>query len=268
VNLRWFIRNVAIAWRNKGSTRDFARAMIWIYAASLPFLGMASREWVIGFRYPRPVGRIRLLLRANRGSDAFIHGEVFFHRYYSLPMISTPETVLDLGANSGLATVYFSRAYPQAALACVEPVPGNLRVLSHNLALNEIEAPVIAAAVDSRDGRLKMELAPMDYGHKVFDGGSRPAGTLIEVEALSIPTILERLGWRRIGLLKVDIEGHEGSLFSNDCEWLQCVDAMCIECHETFGEADLKGLAARYGFQPPERLAGTWLLRRAEPENR
>jgi FkbM family methyltransferase len=240
---------------------DFARTLLWIYSAKLPER-LRSQEQTIGFSYPLPVGNIRLLVRSNAGSDSFIHGEVFGHEYYRLPLAKPPTTILDLGANTGMTAVYFGRIYPQAELACVEPIPRNLRVLERNLELNAIRAEVIPAAVDAKDGYVAMQLDPMDYGHKVAASGASPLHETVEVEAISIPTILQRLGWARIGLLKVDIEGHEKILFSTDCEWFSLVDAMCIECHDGFGEYDLQRLAERFGFLPPERLPGIWLMTR------
>ncbi len=261
---RWLIRNLATAWRYSGSVRDFVLAMLWIYSASKRFSGLADgREWLIGFRYAPPIGRLRLLLRSDGGSDGFIHGEVFHHEYYSLPLASPPMTILDLGANIGLASVYFSRRYPEALLAFVEPMPDNLRVLARNLELNGIEATVFPAAVDVEDGRQQMEITGMDYGHKIADATLTRCEGSLEVAALSVSTILRRLGWERVGLLKVDIEGHEKNLFSGDCNWLNSVDAMCIECHGRFGVGDLRDLAGRFGFGPPTPLPGIWLMTRA-----
>jgi len=133
----WLCRNIASSWVHAESVPDFFRCLAWTYSAKLP-AKLKKREWAIGFRYPAPVGSVRLLLRANSGSDAFIQGEVFHHRYYEIPLASPPETILDLGANTGMTAVYFGRAYPAARLACVEPVPDNLRVLARNLRSAEI----------------------------------------------------------------------------------------------------------------------------------
>jgi hypothetical protein len=139
MDLHKLAENAAVAWRRRGSSVDFARRMTWLYADKLPAMG-ERRERAIGFRYPDPIGCVRLHLRANGGADAFIHSEVFEHQYYRLPLRSAPATILDLGANIGLATVYFARMFPRAALACVEPAPENLRLLRDNLALN-VSAP-------------------------------------------------------------------------------------------------------------------------------
>jgi hypothetical protein len=89
---------------------------------------------------------------------------------------------------------------------------------------------------------------------------------LLDVPAISIPTLLENLGWDRIGLMKVDIEGHEKILFAGDCNWLDRVDAICIEWHDELSEAkrQLEIIASRFGFTPPQLLPGIWFMSRAD----
>jgi FkbM family methyltransferase len=266
VDPRWLARNVARSWRQKMRLQDFFLRLMWIYGARRGSanrgIGARRREWTIGFRYPRPIGNVRLRVRANDGADAFIHSEVFEHEYYALPLATPPATILDLGANVGMTAVYFSRVFPDAALACVEPVPDNLRLLKKNLELNGVEAAVFAAAVDVADGRTVMELDLRDYGHRISPAPTRGEAGRIEVAAVSVPTLRQQLGWDRIGLLKIDIEGHEAALLSDGCDWLACVDALCIECHGEYGETDLDRLAHRFGFGPPRTAGGIWLMTR------
>jgi FkbM family methyltransferase len=264
LNPTWLKRNLATSWSHRAGVADFLRCLIVLYSARLP-RALRKPEWTIGFRYPPPIGNVRLLLRDNAGSDLFIHSEVFEHEYYRLPLVTPPRTILDLGANVGLTVVYFSRLFPGALLACVEPVAENLRVLARNLELNGVVATVIAAAVDVRDGPVMMELQERDYGHKVLDAPFHSSQPILEVPGISVPGILQHLAWDRIGLLKVDIEGHEARLFSRDCDWLDRVDSLCIECHEGFGETDLRNLANRFGFHPPRALPGIWLMSREPP---
>jgi FkbM family methyltransferase len=238
---------------------DFSRQLLWVYSTKL---GQCGKERTIGFRYAYPIGHVRLSVRANAGADAFIHGEVFEHEYYRLPLPFGPATILDLGANIGLTAVYFGRLFPGAQLACVEPVPSNVLLLKRNLELNGVRATVFAAAVHDQDGSVEVELDAKDYGHRVVDGPSNASGSRLNVAAITIPTILQQLGWERIGLLKVDIEGHEKVLFSKHCDWLSRVEAICIECHEGFGGTDLDKLAQKYDFAAPRKLPGIWLLTR------
>lgn len=262
MNALWLYRTVRNFRPVRGSAVDFTRSVFWIYSRRIPKT-VAPSEYTIRFKYPQPVGEVRLLLRCNAGWDAFIHGEVFGHQYYWLELDNTPATILDLGANTGLTATYFSKLYPEAKLACVEPVPENLRVLRANLAMNNVCAEVVAAAIDVEDGTVQMELSLKDYGHKVA-GESAPEHDTVQVEAVSVPTLLKRLQWDREGLLKMDIEGHEKALFAGNCDWLNQVDAMCIECHDDFGEPDLQRLAIRFGFAPPKQLPGIWLRTRQD----
>jgi FkbM family methyltransferase len=220
----------------------------------------------ISLSYPKPVGDITVLVRTNEGSDAFIFGEVFDHQYYGLgaELPHLPETILDLGANVGFATLYFSRTFPGARLACVEPVPDNFNLLTYNLRLNDVKAVALQVAVGATDGTARMLLHTMAYAHQVIPSADCPAGEAIEVRSMSVPSILRELGWSRVGLLKVDIEGHEIELFKSDCSWLNRVDAMCIEWHTDLASAkvELADLAERFGFDAPRLLPGIWLLTR------
>jgi len=261
MDLAWLARNVGTSWRHRGTSLDALKRLLWIYSSSLP-APIRRQEWLIRFSYQQPVGSIRLVLRANLGADAFIHSEVFEHRYYELGLQDAPESILDLGANIGLTSIYFARCFPAARIAAVEPMPGNLRLLRKNLALNDVVATVVAGAIDEKDGQVLMDVGQLDYGHHVLEPARAPQQRGVEVAAYSIPTLLQTLAWDRIGLLKVDIEGHEKVLLANCASWIHRVDTMCIECHEGFGEFELKEFAQQFDFRQPVQLPGIWLLRR------
>ncbi|WP_290599682.1 FkbM family methyltransferase [Anabaena sp. AL93] len=240
--------------------------LIWLYSNKPLVKPFSTGRHQINFQYASPIDKITLSVRDNGGSDAFIFSEVFDHCYYNLPLPFQPKTILDLGANAGFTAIFFARQYPSAEIACVEPIPGNVELLCKNLELNNIQAQVFQSAIAVTDGFLEMELDANDYGHKVagIEYGKKLTGKTIQVEALSIPTLLQKLGWNRISLLKIDIEGYEAVLLKDNCDWLSLVDAICIECHEGYGEADLQYLAKSWGFSSPQLLPGTWLLLRVE----
>ncbi|MBE9250757.1 FkbM family methyltransferase [Dolichospermum sp. LEGE 00240] len=240
--------------------------LIWLYS-NKPFVKpLSTGRHQINFQYAPPINSIKVEVRDNNGSDAFIFGEVFDHQYYNLPLQFQPKTILDLGANAGFTAIFFARQYPSAEIVCVEPMPENVDLLQKNLHLNNIQSRVFPSAIAVTDGFLEMELDANDYGHKVagIEYGKKLTGKTIQVEALSIPTLLQKLGWNRISLLKIDIEGYEAVLLKDNCDWLSLVDAICIECHEGYGEADLQYLAKSWGFSSPQLLPGTWLLLRVE----
>ena len=258
----WALHNLRMAWRSGAGPGDAARQLLLRYAGALP-KGLRRDDWEIGLRRPPPVGDIRLVLRDNEGADLFIYSEVFEHECYALPLRNPPATILDLGANIGLAAVYFARAFPAARLACVEPDPDNFRVLRRNLDLNGVAAEAVSAAVHNEDGAVTMARAASAYGHRVADVRTQGSAGRYEVAAVTVPTLLARLGWERIGLAKIDIEGHETTLLAEPCDWLHRVDALCLEYHLDGGGQHLAALADRHGFAPPRRLpSGLWLMTR------
>jgi FkbM family methyltransferase len=261
MDIPWLKRNIKASWRYRGSFWAFLARLFFVYSHRLPQF-MRRPEWIISFHYPQPIGDLRLCLRTNNGADSFIHGEVFEHNYYHFELPSKPATILDLGSNIGMTAIYFHRCFPSAELACVEPIPGNLNMLRNNLRLNEVKAIVVSEAINSTDGQVVMEVAQKDYEHRVGRVNKTSGRQYLEVPAVSVPTLLRMLKWNRIGLLKIDIEGHERILLSENASWLELVDAICIECHDDFSSNDLRSLTERFGFLPPERLPGIWLLKR------
>lgn len=207
-----------------------------------------------------------MIVRCNNGADAFVFSEVFENRCYEVPLPWTPSTILDAGANIGFATVYFARRFPAAKIACVEPMPDNLKLLRENIAGNDVTSTVFAAALSIVDGPVTMQAAEKDYSHKVaeINFGPPASGGTINVEGVTVASVMSKMNWKSIDLMKIDIEGYEAILLQQNCEWLSRVRAICIECHEGFGESNLRQIAHDNGFMPPRLLNGLWLLIRKD----
>ncbi len=118
------------------------KKLFWLYNG-FGKLGFSSiRKTKIEFKYPAPMGRVCLNVRNNlMASDSFIMSEVFEKECYYISGNGIT-TILDLGANAGFTSVYFSKLFPKAKIACVEPMPNNLILLKENLALNNVNATV------------------------------------------------------------------------------------------------------------------------------
>ena len=264
MDVRRLIQNAASSWKSRAKLSDFATMLGFIYSHRWP-RWYGGKEYEIGFCYPTPIGLIRLCVRRNHGADNFIRGEVFEHRYYDVPLSRAPKNILDLGANAGFTAVWFGRMFPQAAMACVEPMPDNVRVLRRNLEMNGIPARVFVAAIDSMDGALVMERAAMDFGHSV-SARRREAEDpgQLDVVAVSVPTVMREMGWQVIDVVKIDIEGHEKHLLTGDAKWLRQVNNLFIEWHYPGARKELQVLADMFGFRSPRDLPGIWFLERAE----
>jgi FkbM family methyltransferase len=183
---------------------------------------------------PHPV-RLRL-----SGSDAPTFGQVFTNLEYAIDLPREPAYIMDLGANIGLATVYFAGRFPSARIACVEPDAENFRMLKANVAPYDGVRPFHAAVwpdrgaleiVDTKEGGAPLKSWAIRVRPIQDKDPGRAAGG--QIPAMTIPDIMEQAGFPRIDLLKVDIEGAELELFSRNTEsWIDFVDALVIETHD------------------------------------
>lgn len=215
---------------------------------------------------------ILLTYRRNRGDIQSIR-EVFCDEHYRIPSSIRPRTLVDLGANIGLTSVWFARRYGVERVVAVEPVGANAAIARRNLAANGVEGEVVEAAVGPSRGRVAFELAaasnlgrvvgPSCAGPSAAGGapgggspavqaagtgssapgsGGRPGEGLIEVEMVTMYDVLARLG-TGADLVKLDIEGGEDALLQGDVSWLDQVGAIIAELHPQV--VDLDSIAGR-----------------------
>jgi hypothetical protein len=62
-----------------------------------------------------------LYFRPRSADSGTIH-EIFFRRIYQLPAGFVPETIMDVGASAGYATLDLASRFPRARLASFEPL--------------------------------------------------------------------------------------------------------------------------------------------------
>ena len=159
-----------------------------------------------------------------------------------------PRRILDLGGNIGFGSVFFSRLFPGAQLAVVEPDPRNLPLLRTNLELNGVPAQVMAGAIGPASGQLKLRFGDNPTCSSLADTGMHDLANTVDVEVLTVPDVMSRVGWDRIDLLKIDIEGAEEELLARDNQWLDNVGALILEIHPNTTVDRLNGYLAPYGF--------------------
>ena len=181
-------------------------------------------------------------LRTHAGDLAILY-EVFWQRAYDLPQLRTDafHTVVDVGANVGLAALFFLERFPVSRLVCVEPEPANFRLLQRNL----LGTPAVAlqAALDATDGTVMLDSSPQGYNAKV----SAAVGTT-EATAISMPTLLQSQGLTWVDLLKIDIEDYEREVFAGPVEWLARVGVLLIEIHSAESLATVRRAVQAQGF--------------------
>jgi FkbM family methyltransferase len=194
-------------------------------------------------------------------SDAYVFHQIFVEREYDSPDLpSMADTIVDLGANGGLASLFFAERYPAACLLAVEPDAGNFALLAANLAPLGKRATAMRAAVWPSDGHINLHHeddggTPLgDWGIQVSDHASTRSAL---VPCDNVATLLDRAGFDRVDILKVDIEGAELEVFSErSAEWLPRIGLVAIETHDRFrpgSEAAVRNALAPFFEELPPR---------------
>jgi FkbM family methyltransferase len=90
---------------------------------------------------------------------------------------------------------------------------------------------ITPAALDARDGRGMLHVSENPEATGLFDAGF--ATTSVEVETISLATLMQRLDIAKIDILKLDIEGAEFDLIaSTPNQILQRIDQIAVEFHD------------------------------------
>jgi FkbM family methyltransferase len=168
---------------------------------------------------------------------------IFRRRIYHFPARNSRPRILDCGANIGLASIYWARAFPEATITAFEPDPANTAFLRDNLAAaGATNVTVIEAAVWVSDGAIELSRTDADAGHvgsRIVEGessGSDQAG-------ISVPTVrLREYLSDPIDFLKLDIEGAETDVVLDIADLLPGVANMFVEYHGFAGRSRLTEL--------------------------
>jgi FkbM family methyltransferase len=195
-----------------------------------------------------------LFLRSFSG-DLFIFYEVLLDECYYLPKECTKnvQTIVDLGSNIGLSSLYYFQHFPKADFICVEPSPTNFQLLQKNTAIipaNQIDR--YEGAIHSVSGEVSFEVDAIAWGGKMDTSTNSKSQ---KVKAYSMGEIIQKSNIQSIDILKVDIEGGEAFLFSENTDWLKLVKLIIIEIHSPYGLSQLKADLETYGFEviPPKK---------------
>ena len=163
-------------------------------------------------------------------SDAWLCRQILLCGQYALDLPFTPTTIVDAGANIGLASIYFAQRYPQARIISVEAEASNFAFLRRNTKRYPQIIPV-HAAMWKRDGFVSVsERNPNTRASQPWEFFTQE-GDGVQVRAVTMRSLMRQLDIDFIDLLKIDIEGSEKEVFEG-CDWSDKVQAAVIELHD------------------------------------
>ena len=121
--------------------------------------------------------------------------------------------VIDVGANVGAHTLTMAKYAPEGHVLACEPLPQVNEQLVTNIELNDFRnIDVHPVAIGLRDGSARLHF-PKDQANlgmaSFLPLGDWPS---IEVKTVSLDTLVAGAELERVDLIKVDVEGLEGSV--------------------------------------------------------
>lgn len=146
----------------------------------------------------------------------------------TLKQMGKAPLILDLGANTGLASLYFAREFSTATIVALEPDPDNVAAARRNLkgyaAVTVVEGGI--AATDGRGEILNPGSSNWSYRTELSQTGA--------VAMYSIERLIATYGQSNSApfIAKIDIEGFESNLFSQNTGWIDLFPIIVIELHD------------------------------------
>ncbi|MCK5028734.1 MAG: FkbM family methyltransferase [Bacteroidales bacterium] len=131
-----------------------------------------------------------------------------------IELIDDGDHVLDIGANIGVMSYYFSTRLPNSAIHSFEPVPENMKVLLRvKRKLGLLNVKTYPFAVGNNSGKIKMIMPESNkaYLHglsHVSEENSQDRGKKYEVEIKRLDDQEEFKG-RKVSAIKIDVEEYE-----------------------------------------------------------
>ena len=185
----------------------------------------------------------------NNGTDPGIFGQVFIDKQYEYPISFEPETILDLGANTGLSALYFAGRFPKAKIVALEIDEENFKIALQNTKdCNRIK--MLQKGIWNENTFL--EIIDSNANKDSFMAKESQVNSSTSIEAINIETILKQEGWAAIDILKIDIEGSEKELFSSNYEkWLPVTKVIFVEVHDEMKKGCSKAVfsaISKYNF--------------------
>lgn len=177
-----------------------------------------------------PGGKIVLDLPDDPGIRYVLDEVLTRDCYPVVPGVGEIATIVDIGANVGIAAARFRLAYPGARILCFEPNPAALAYLRINAP--RARAEIFELGLGETDARL-----PLYQGsHSTVTASLSPrdltrAGPTEAVEIRAGGEALARAGVSSVDLLKIDTEGAEVPILNSLAPILPGIRLVYLEFH-------------------------------------
>ncbi len=153
--------------------------------------------------------------------------EEFDQKFRALTAAEKKPLIVDCGANIGASACWFAAAFPGSHVVCFEPDGANFQLLQTNT--KSLDAELHMAAIAAIDG----VAALVDPGEGEWGYRTRQSETG-DIPVMSLNRLVnckKSTGYVPF-IVKIDIEGGEKELFSEQTSWIDEFPILIIELHD------------------------------------
>jgi FkbM family methyltransferase len=162
--------------------------------------------------------------------DGMARTDDIYHEYNKIIAAGKEPLIIDCGANIGAATYFFSYEFPKAKVIGVELEHSNFELAQKNN-VNNPNVKTIHAAIGPDKGFVDIA-NPNETNKDAFQTKLSSKNAIGAIKMISISNILEIYPDTIPFITKVDIEGFEGQLFSNNTQWMDRFYLIALEVHD------------------------------------
>jgi FkbM family methyltransferase len=176
---------------------------------------------------------------------AFTFREIFIRRTYDFSAATTSPVILDVGANIGMASLYFKWRYPNARIIAFEPASAVFAILEENVQGNGLsDVRTVRAAVGRSSGTtvLRTPQRADGIGMRLRSTSTRSGeaavaqeGVSVHEESVPMVTLSQYVSDHGPVFVKLDVEGAEGDIVRelDEAGVLPTIPEMVVEYHPT-----------------------------------
>jgi len=188
------------------------------------------------FVHKNDPGISRALIKFNKAKSKWPREPEFME--ISSQEINSGDVVLDIGANIGFMTTFFSKLNGQSQIYALEPDPSNFKLLKENIAKLDIDSSVHAenVAVWKSDGVVDLNISKSSNLHSIHNSDS---GDKISIPAVTVSSFLTNK--KNPNFIKMDVEGAEVEIFEGMKNFVLNTDhtiKILVEVHPNYYSND------------------------------
>lgn len=128
--------------------------------------------------------------------------EIFIEKCYKPK--NNPRVILDLGANIGIASIWFKLNYPESIIHAYEPNPEMYEILVNNISKFK-NVYCFNKAISNQRTKINFNISKRSFSSSVYSFNDSQK---IIVDAVTIDDAIDKIGGS-VDLMKIDIEGSE-----------------------------------------------------------